>query len=259
MVGSYLLQQAERRSNNAHNKERKNLLAQWNWGLKRELVKHNPVAKIERLPHDREKQYTPPEQDVKKVLEVARQEEIAFLYCYLHTAARRAEIFRWKWADDIDFKHRQVRLGTRKTKDGSMKYRWLPMADELHDTLMWLWENREFPDSEHAFVNTHPGPYYGKPFKARRRFLAGLCDRAKVKPFGFHAIRRFVAIQHVENGASLKSVQRLLGHENMATTEKYLERENIDLQETLNKVSFGNGFLHERVKNEQGASLHGSA
>jgi hypothetical protein len=35
------------------------------------------------------------------------------------------------------FDKREVRLGTRKTKDGSMEYEWLPMNKDLYDNLFW--------------------------------------------------------------------------------------------------------------------------
>lgn len=63
------------------------------------------------------------------MLEIATADEKVFLLAYLETGVRRSEIFRWTWADDINFVKRQARLGTRKTRDGSMKYAWMPMTD----------------------------------------------------------------------------------------------------------------------------------
>ncbi len=37
------------------------------------------------------------------------------------------------------------------------------------------------------------GPYYAKPYTTHRRFIPGLCKRAGIKSFGFHALRRYVA------------------------------------------------------------------
>jgi integrase len=82
-------------------------------------------------------QYTPPQEDILKLLMAATREERIFLNCYLQTGARRSEIFRWTWVDDINFERREVRLGTRKTRDGSMSYETLPMSGELYQDLWW--------------------------------------------------------------------------------------------------------------------------
>jgi len=252
MVASYLERQAIERSNNASNADRKNILAMWSWGVKRLDLPSNPVAKIDKLPHDVQKQYTPPEKDVLKVLAVATREERVFLDCYLHTAARRSEIFRWDWNEDINFDKREVRLGTRKTKDGSMEYEWLPMNDDLYNSLMWLWKNKPHVDSPYVFVNTAPGPYYGQPFVGRRRFLKGLCKRAGVEPFGFHALRRYVAsIFADKHKVSAKTIQRILRHKNLSTTEKYLENIHHDLRETMGLLTQENGKVPEKYPKQQ--------
>ena len=190
MVEIYLTDQANTRSANASNNDRKNLLAMWNKGQKTYGVESNPFAKTEKFPHDRKPQYTPPTEDVLRLLAVANREEGVFLDCYLQTGARRSEIFRWTWVEDINFEKREVRFGTRKTKDGSMEYQWFPMSDDLYDSLWWLWNHRKFKQSPYVFVDARPGAHYGKHYKVRRRFMRGLCERAGIKPFGFHALRR---------------------------------------------------------------------
>lgn len=254
MVATYLEQEAKKRSKYSANVDRKNLHAAWAWGVKRHGLKHNPVSKVDKFPHDRKPQYTPPEKDVLEVLAVATREERVFLDCYLHTAARRSEIFRWTWNDDVNLEKRQVRLGTRKTKDGSMEYEWLPMNDDLHRSLMWLRKNRAVKDTPFVFVCTHPSQYYGQPYSTRKRFTKSLCERAKVKPFGFHALRRYVAsILADKHKVSAKTIQRILRHKSLATTEKYLENIHYDLRETMNLLSRKDeenlhGALHEEQK-----------
>lgn len=251
MVLSFLDEQANTRSANASNRDRKNLLAMWNWGIDIFDFHGNPVVKIKKRPHDRKPQYTPPTNDVLRVLAVADREEKVFLDCYLQTGARRSEIFRWTWNDDINFERQEYRLGTRKTRDGSMEYEWFPMSDDLYEALKWQWQNRQFKESPYVFVSVQPGPNYGKPFKVRRRFLAGLCDRAGVKPFGFHGLRRYVASVLADtHKVSAKTIQRILRHKNIQTTERYIHNINNDLKDTLNLLS-GGGIPQEDTPTQQ--------
>ena len=76
------------------------------------------------------------------------------------------------------------------------------------------------------------------PYKYRNSFLKGLCKRAKVKPFGFHALRRFVASILQDSGkVSLKKIQLLLGHASISTTERYIYYLGEDLKSTVDVLS----------------------
>jgi len=151
------------------------------------------------------------------------------LNCYLLTASRRGEIFRWTWNDDVNFERREVRLGTRKTRDGSMSYEWLPMNEELYRELWSWWKNRPIKDSPYVFVSTS-NRHHGRPFTTRRRFMKGLCKRAGVKEFGFHALRRYCAsLLADEHKISAKTIQRILRHKNLATTERYIHNIGRDI------------------------------
>ncbi len=239
-VFDYLSGQAQTRSANVYNRDRKNLLAMWNWGVKILKFQSNPIASIDRLPHERGPQYTPTTDEVLKLLAAATREETVFLQSILHTGARRSEIFRWTWAEDINFERREVRLGTRKTKDGSMEYETLPMNDTLHEALWWWWNHRPIRDTPYVFVSTskNPGRHYGKPFTERRWFMATLCKRAGIRPFGFHALRRYVASVLADtHKVSAKTIQRVLRHKNVMTTERYINNINRDLAGTLDLLS----------------------
>lgn len=237
MVATYLERQANDRSANAANRDRKNLLAMWNWGVKRYDFPANPVIKIGKFRHDPKPQYTPSTEDIQRLLVAATREERVLLSCYLNTEARRSEIFRLKWNEDVNFEKRQVRLGTRKTKDGSMDYQWMPMNEDLYDSLWWQWNNRKFPESPYVFVS-ESSRYRGQPFKVRRKFLAGLCKRAGIKPFGYHALRRYVASVLADtHKLSSKRIQRILRHSSVATTERYIQNLNDDMRSDLELLS----------------------
>lgn len=239
-INRYLNVQAETRSRNAANKDRKNLMAMFEYAKKFCGLSRNPVVEIAKFPHDRSIQYTPSRADVLKVLAAATAEEKVFLQVYLHTAARRSEIFRLTWGD-VDFAAGRVRLGTRKTKDGSMKYRYVSMSDTLFNTLQWWWKHRSVTDTPFVFVSTG-NRHYGKPFVVRRRFMKGLCKRAEVKEFGFHAIRRHVPSFLADQGVPMKILQELLGHEQLRTTEIYMANVGVGLEAYVNLLD-GDGAI----------------
>ena len=62
-----------------------------------------------------------------------------------------------------------------------------------------------------------------------------LCKRAGVKSFGFHALRRYVASVLADtHKVSAKTIQRVLRHKKLETTERYIHNINRDLEATMN-------------------------
>jgi len=224
------LQERWWQSANLFNKDRKNLLSMWNWGQRILDVARNPVAKIAKVAHDVQFGYTPPPEHIMRILAVANREQRVFLDCYLQTAARKSEIFRLRW-DDINFERKEIRLGTRKSRDGAMRYDWLPLSDQLTADLYWWYQQRRHP--EYVFVSK-----FGQPLHDRRTFLKTLCKKAEVPAFGFHALRRFVASTLVDkHRVSMKTVQQILRHSNLQTTERYVAGAVSSLQGTVNLLS----------------------
>lgn len=189
-VMEYVMEQKEVRSGYAANKDRKNLVAGWNWGMKYmdpPLPGPNPCL-VERMPEVRQPRYVPPEEDFWKVYEATEGQNKVMLLAFLHLAARRGEIFRMTW-EDVDFGNSRIRLWTRKRHGSTYEYDWLPMTQELRKSLRWWWEQRPIKDQPYVFLCLENSPftkeYFGKPFKVRVQFMRRLCDRCKIKTFRF--------------------------------------------------------------------------
>jgi integrase len=226
-IMDYVLAQNKERSGYATNKDRKNLVAAWNWGMKYmdpPLPGPNPCL-VERMPEVRHPRYVPPEEDFWKVYDVAEGQDKVMLSAFLYLAARRGEIFRLFW-EDIDFVNSRIRLKTRKRKDGNLEDDWLPMTGELRSALRWWWEHRPIKDSPHVFLcldqNQLGVDRYGKPFKYRLQFMRRMCEKAAIKRFGFHSIRHLSASILYNLGYEVAVIQTILRHKNPTTTEGYL-------------------------------------
>jgi integrase len=250
-VMDYVVKQMEDRSGYAANKDRKNLVAGWNWGMKYmkpTLPGPNPCL-VDRMPEERQPRYVPPEEDFWKVYEVAEGQDKVMLLAFLHLAARRGEIFRLTWSD-VDFGNNRIRLWTRKRTDGTYEYDWLPMTNELRSSLRWWWEHRPIKDQPNVFLCLNETEftkgYYGKPFKYRLQFMRRLCDRAKVKRFGFHAIRHLSASILFSLGYEVAVMQAILRHKSPKTTERYLRSIGLErVREALEDLSRDKGEVLE--------------
>ena len=202
-------------SGHSANVARKNMLAAWAWGKKYiGLPAWNPFAEVEKFPADQHPRYVPPEKDFWAVYSLAHPEVQCMLLLMLHTGARRMEVFRLSW-EDVDVSGRKIRLGTRKTGHGGMEYNWVPMTSELRNSLI---QHKLRSSSAYVFTNE-----FGRPYSEKSRLMSELCNKAEVKPFGFHAIRHLAATILAHEGLDIPSVQFLLRHKNPNTTARYIK------------------------------------
>ncbi len=142
-------------------------------------------------------------------------DENLIIGCYVgllgETGLRKSEELKLKW-DYVDNARRT--LTVEASKNGKTRY--VPLSDYALELLgklpqiekcsfvfVWLDTKRPVRDPRHSF------------FEGRRK--AGL------NWVGFHDLRHFRATQWIMRGVDIRSVQGLLGHRNIKTTERYVK------------------------------------
>lgn len=243
MVLNFINKRAKEMSNNAANKDRKNLKAFFKWTQRVHNILHDPTAPIEKKKHTKKSRRLIPIKDILSVIMAAKGEERNLIGSYWHTGGRRGEILRWAWADDINFEERWVRLGTKKSHDGSMQYEKMWMNDDLHNLLMNQWKNRD-EESPYVFPNYYCPDKKGNNWKGEQRahrLLKDLCERAEIKDIGYHDIRHTVAKYLNDlHKVGLKKVQQVLRHKRQTTTEIYVEGNYTDTKEAMTLLEIKN-------------------
>lgn len=218
----WLLDIADERGADRANRYRKNLLSAWHWGM--DAIEGFPqnqplLERIKPFPVDAKERYVPPEEDVIKVLKEAHGQDLVMLLTYYYTGARRSEVFRLVWSD-IDLEKGKMRLVDHKAGGGKQRVRWLAMHPELVKALAW-WEKARPCKVDNVFMQLQNDSSQGQPFKQRNKLMPLLCERAGVKPFGFHALRHKAASIAFAAGG-LNAAQILMGHTRATTTDRYV-------------------------------------
>ncbi|MCH8017555.1 MAG: recombinase XerC [Acidobacteria bacterium] len=75
----------------------------------------------------------------------------------------------------------------------------------------------------HTYVSKKTGKRCEGPYDRRKRLMKGLCKKAGVRYFNFHALRHSGASVMDSLGVPIGSIQRILGHQQRRTTENYLQ------------------------------------
>jgi integrase len=240
------------------NKEIRYLRATFNFGLKRDWVKSNPVDNISFLPVEKKLKYIPSVTDVEKVISVADPDTQDYLYTITDTMGRMSEINRLTWKD-VDLEARYVVLYTRKKRGGHLTPRKIPMTQRLYSILSRRFKERDTKKPWvfwHTYSSSKTGNQVDGPYQERKKIMKTLCEKAGVPYFRYHALRHSGASIMEANKVPIGSIQRILGHQNRTTTEIYLhsmddaERQAISVFELAREKSHTNSH----TENEKGLS-----
>jgi len=204
------------------------------------LLKEDPAARLEqpklprRLPGDvisvEQVQSLLAAAEIRKPLGRMDRTLLEVLYA---TGVRRGEIC------SLDLRDMDLQERTLVVRHGKgNKARKLPLARSCANSLTaYLQETRpklckSHPDSLDALFLTRNGRRIDA--SAVVRSLARLKKRAKLTDrLTAHTLRRTFATHLLKNGVSLRHIQLLLGHENLATTAIYLSLDLEDLRREL--------------------------
>lgn len=234
-----------------YNKRRKDLRVFFEYAKDFHGLRFNPVAPIKKIPQERVNQPMPTHGELAKVLlSLPPGQDRNMVIIFAECGARKSEGLRLTWSDDIDFPNRKIRLGSRKNRARVLQYRHVDMSDKLYNTLRDQFKRR-LPDSDYVFQNravwedkdgsiTRKHPNYGQRFTARRKFMRGLCKTAKVKPFGFHGLRRYYASNLVAQGLDLETIRQRMGHSAVSVTDRYIMKIKDDLNVLAHGLAHGN-------------------
>ena len=229
MIRTRILKVASDKGNSVANRHLIVLKSAFNLAVGNKVLPDNPCRGIKFLPTSPAAKVIPPREAIDKVLELAEPLDRAYLTVICFTAARVGEINELTWAD-VDFPNRRLKLWTRKKKGGSRKARNVVMTQRVYDALQLVGDVERFMGYVSPWVFTNRAMVDKFPLNPekwryiyRDKFLKTLCRRAGVPEFTYHALRHYAASAMAEAGVPTTAIQTVLGHENVSTTDIYLQ------------------------------------
>jgi integrase len=201
-----------------------NLATRW------EILPASPCKGVSKLPDQNHKERylsTQETQNLLLTLKRAPSPVIPDLIMFLiFTGARRSEAMYAKW-EDMDYERRIWTIPLSK----SGKARYVPLSDA---TLQVLARRREKAEPESIYVFANPST--GKPYQHLYRAWHNIRTKAGIPDVRMHDLRHNFASLLVNQGRSLYEVQKLLGHADAKTTQRYAHLSQESLKEAANLV-----------------------
>ena len=167
--------------------------------------------------------------------------DYAILLTLLTTGLRKAEICGLKVEDLKTYRNQAVIDVIGK----GQKFRRIPLhGDTLVAIKDYLKANGNGMDADHTIFYTlgKHGPYEGKPLtpKAVDCLVKSLAKKALIqKRIHPHVIRHTFATTLLDKGNDLRTVQALMGHSHIRTTERYLHSTDDRKVEAIRSLQFG--------------------
>jgi integrase len=184
------------------------------FALKKRLIAAHPMTRYGRLRENEKALRVMTLEEERRLVQKVMDENLV-IGCYVgllgETGLRKSEGLKLKW-DYVDIGRRM--LTVEVSKNG--RTRQVPLSDYALE----LWGR--VPKTEKSpFVFLWPATK--QPVRDPRHAFFDGRVRAGLEWVGFHDLRHFRATQWIMRGVDIRSVQGLLGHRNIKTTERYVK------------------------------------
>lgn len=189
-------------------------------------VTSNPTASIRLLKENNQKERFLDLEEARRLYTAVCESENPLLRfivpMLILTGARKTEVLRARW-QDFDLARRNWRVP--ETKSGVARN--VPLSDGAIDILSHV---PRIPQCEYIFAN----PKTFQPFTSIFSAWNAARERAGLKEIRIHDLRHSFASLLVNEGRTLYEVQRILGHSQIRTTQRYAHLTNQTLVDAAN-------------------------
>lgn len=225
----YLLDQKKRKISTASRSRSVYILRSfYNYCTKKDIVEKNLAALIEPVKVKQKEREFLTEEEFEELAGAIKHPTIkTVVQTLFYTGGRISEITDLK-LEEVDLENRVIHI--IEGKGG--KDRDIPISDRLHKILKNYLENIREADSDRFFALEKTGKV--SPTYVNRLIREATAEIGLEKEVSAHILRHSFGTNLLEKGASVVSIQKLLGHANLAVTTRYLHQDINKLSDAVN-------------------------
>lgn len=175
------------------------------------VINYNPVTKVKMFVEDNHRYRYLTKEEWERLKQYLNPVTLNIVKVALYTGLRKGNVLNLKW-EQIDFDLRTIELLKSENK-GKKEIR-IPISDDLYNLLQTL----EPKQRGYVFVN----PETNKPYTDIKKSFKLALKKAGIIDFKFHDLRRTVGTWLLTSGVDLRTVQNILAHSDISTTQRYL-------------------------------------
>lgn len=201
----------------------------FNYLLKRKKVTENPAREIESANVEKNKKpvYLKQEGINKFLKAIDNIRDRAIIITFLYTGMRRAELVNLN-RKDIDFENKLVSFKRKENKWATIH-----LHDEVISALRKYLATRE-DDIEALFISNRNRRVADNTINAIvTKYIKKARIRKNISP---HKLRHTFATMVYKHNKDIKTLQNLLGHENISTTQIYTHTDNEQEKQNINAL-----------------------
>lgn len=209
--------------------------------IQMKITDKNPVREVERFAEGEGRiRYLSEDEAARLLAELDNQPDHLrhFVLIALHSGMRFSEIARIRIAD-LDWPNREIILPDPKSK----RIERVPMNDFVCELLREL-----EPTAINGWLLANP--LTKQPYTNLLKGLRKLFDNARLENFTFHCLRHSFATEAIDQGEHITTVQAVLRHKDLRTTQKYVHVKNERRHQAVAKM----GDFWKKVPNEYPSS-----
>lgn len=204
--------------------------------IKRKTIEENPFEDIElpKIPHREPKSLD--DEEVERLLKVAKkdnQRNFIITILFLYTGLRKAELINLKMSD-VDVKNKKIIVIGKGNKE-----RTIFINETIINLLKEYCENSRakmtYKNSEYLFISNKTPQISSKRVG---EVLNSLYKQANINTQGCHILRKTNATKLYRGGTDIVTIQRVLGHSNIHTTEIYIAIADSQKQQAAESLKF---------------------
>lgn len=202
----------------------RHIKAAFNYAVKWKYLQANPAEEVKlfSIP-EKGRMRILTEEEEEKLMQVLPEEIRLIARIILYTGMRRGEFANLEW-DDVDLERGFIKITNKAhwhTK--SKRTRQVPIPDNIVEDLKRL--RQISPEKPFRYSNDY-----------LTRKLRKACEKVEIEPVTVHDLRHTFASRLAMKGVSLYTISKLLGHQEISTTQIYAKFLPDSLREVVNGV-----------------------